>query len=139
MLQANVKTVLGFDVGLKRTGVAIGHRLSNNASPLTTLDTNNGQLPWQKIDHLLTEWQPDSIVIGDPKTTNPHLNKVINRLHHFIQQRKLPIVRIDETLTSVSANSELAKRQISQSRKLKLKDQIAACIMIESYFAEINE
>ena len=137
MPQDNVNTALGFDVGLKRTGVAIGNRLGQSVRPLTTIETKQGQLQWDSVEHLLNEWQPDVIIIGDPKTDNPHLNKVINRLSHFIQQRKIPIVRIDETLTSASANSELAQHAIKRNKKIQLRDQVAACIIIESYFQQL--
>lgn len=130
-----INTVLGFDIGLKRTGVAVGTAISNQAQPAGQIHGKNGQLDWSELDRLLDKWQPDVIVVGDPNTTDPHLNKLINRFKSRIQQQyKLPIIDVDEELSSAQANVELSHAQLSTSKKTQLRDQIAACLLIESFF-----
>ena len=132
-------TYLGFDIGLKRTGVASGHTLTKTANPAGQLIVSNGRLDWQQLDKLIDKWQPSALVIGDPKTDDFALNKVINRFKSHIQQNhKLPIYEVDERLSSSAANIEMSEQasehKLSLERKIELRDQIAACLILESYF-----
>ena len=79
-------TFLGFDIGLKRTGVASGHTLTKTANPAGQLIVTNGRFDWLQVDKLINQWQPSALVIGDPKTEDPALKKVINRFKSHIQQ-----------------------------------------------------
>jgi len=137
----NTQTVLAFDIGLKRTGVASGQTLTKSASPAGQLPVKNGRFDWAKLDNLLNKWQPQLIVIGDPQTSDPHLNKAINRFKsHIQQQHKTPIVEINEALSSVAANVELdgAPQHLTQDKKTELRDQVAACLILESYFQSLS-
>ena len=133
------ETLLAFDVGVRRTGVAIGQSQSNTAQAAGQLVVTNGRFDWPKVDALIAKWQPDRVIIGDPGGDNPHLRKVINRLKsHIQQQHKLAIEDVDETLTSAEANHQLSGAGLSLERKVELRDQIAACLILESYFASQN-
>ncbi len=132
-----MSTILGFDIGLKRTGVASGQCLTKTASPCATIDVKNGRHDWNKLDALIEEWQPSSIIIGDPKSDDPHLGKAINRFKSHIQQNhKLPIIEVDETLTSSEANQAFEGRSLSLDKKTQLRDQLAATLIVESYFSD---
>ncbi len=138
MPRANSETILAFDVGLKRTGVAVGQTLTQTANPITFLAAKKGQLDWSALDALLKQWQPSRCIVGDPKTSNPHLNKLIRRLVHHLNTRKISVVRVDEHLTSASANAELNNRTLTTEKKIELRDQVAACLILESYFSEFG-
>lgn len=133
---AENQTILAFDVGTRRTGVAAGNALTGNAEPAGQLSVNQGQFNWIEVEKLLTVWQPTICVIGDPQTEAPHLNKVINRLRHFLQTKGCKVVSIDERLSSEQSNQRLATTsdKLSQKKKIELRDQIAACIILERYF-----
>ena len=130
------RTVLAFDVGLRRTGVASGQALTATARPAALLKVSNGRHNWNEVDALIEQWLPQTIVIGQPHTQDAALKKAINRLKSHIQQiHKLPIVEIDETLSSESANQEMANHQaLALKDKKRLRDQVAACLILESYF-----
>ena len=131
--------VLAFDVGLKRTGIASGQTLTRTATPAGRLAVKNGQFEWTEVDRLISRWEPDRIAIGDPKTADPHLKKVINRLKSHIQQHhKLPIVDVDETLTSALVSSDLAHSGLGIADKTAIRDQLAACLILEGYFASLS-
>lgn len=131
----NHETLLAFDVGLKRTGVAVGQTFTRTAQELTNLTIANNQPDWQQLKQLIEEWQPDKIIIGQPDSDNPTLKKLINRLKHHIQQHyKLPIIEMDERLTTNSANAELANSELNSNKKQKIRDQVAARLILESYF-----
>jgi putative Holliday junction resolvase len=138
-----LETLLAFDVGLKRTGVACGQSLIASARPAGQLQVVNGKFNWHEVDHLIERWQPDKIIVGDPKTDDPHLNKVINRLKSHVQQRhKIPIIDIDETLSSDAANAELdelnrsTSKNLTTQKRIELRDQLAACLLLQSYFSD---
>lgn len=134
MHPASGEITLAFDVGLKRTGVAVGSKQSGSAQPVTTLAGKNGQLDWQALDTVIANWQPTTAVVGDPKTSDPHLNKLIRRVVDYLQRQQIAVVRVDETLTSAHANSQLNTLDIPSTKKTELRDQIAACLILESYF-----
>ena len=135
----NIETLLAFDVGLKRTGVASGQTQTKTAQVAGLLHVKNGKFDWLEVDKLILKWEPNRIIIGDPKTDDPHLNKAINRLKSYIQQNhKLPIIDVDETLSSVTANNELTKSKLNVDRKIELRDQLAACLILETYFSSLS-
>ena len=127
---------MAFDVGVKRTGVAFGQTINKQAKPVKLLALTRGRFEWSQIDQLIDDWQPTTIVLGEPNSHDPALNKVINRLKsHIQQQHKLPIVSVNETLTSHAANQEMAELRMKAKEKTLYRDQIAACLILESYFA----
>ena len=135
MSKTKPSILLAFDIGLKRTGVASGHILTKTANPAGQLIVTNGRFDWPQLDKLIEQWQPSALVIGDPQTDDPAFNKVINRFKSHIQQNhKLKIFEIDERLSSSAANTEISEQGLSLERKIELRDQIAACLILESYF-----
>jgi len=130
---------LAFDIGLKRTGVASGHSLTKSARPAGQLLVKNGRFDWPQVDNVIAEWAPTTLIIGDPNTDDPVLKKVINRFKSHIQQNhKLPIIEVDERLTSSAANAEIADQGFSFERKIELRDQVAACLILETYFNSLG-
>lgn len=128
-------TILAFDIGLKRTGVATGQTFTKTTSPAGQIAVTRGRHDWPAIDDLVQQWSPDLIVIGDPKTDDPHLNKAINRFKSHIQlHHKIRIIDVNERLTSSAANQVLAEHSMSQARKTEMRDQVAACLILETYF-----
>ena len=133
------ETFLAFDIGLKRTGAASGSMFTKSASPAGMIVVNNGRHDWAGVDALIEEWQPDAIIIGDPQSSDPHLNKAINRFKsHIHRWHKRPIIDVDERLTSSAANESLAERGLSEQRKTELRDQVAAALILETYFNSIE-
>ncbi len=131
---------LAFDIGLKRTGAASGVSVTKRATPAGAIVVTNGRHDWAGVDALIKEWQPDVIVVGNPNSDDPHLNKAINRFKSHIQRwHKLPIIDIDERLTSSAANQTLSQQGLSQKRKTELRDQVAACLILETYFNSLPE
>jgi len=129
------ETFIAFDIGLKRTGAASGSLFTKTATPAGTIVVNNGRHDWVSVDALIEEWLPDAIIVGDPQSSDPHLNKAINRFKsHVHRWHKLPIIDVDERLTSSAANVSLEQRGLSQQRKTELRDQVAAALILETYF-----
>ena len=139
MPEPTIQTLLAFDVGLRRTGVACGQTHTKTANPAGQLLVNRGRLDWPEVDKLIAKWEPAKIIIGDPKSDDPQLKKVINRLKsHIQQQHKIPIIDVDETLTTAAANAEFEGSQHNLRRKTQLRDQLAACLILESYLSTLS-
>lgn len=134
------QTILSFDVGLRRTGVAVGDLLTESARPLTTLDGSAGPA-WTDIERLILEWQPGLVVIGLPPDRGGGevaVAKAARKLAGMIEQRcQLETVLIDETLTSAEAEERLRdmRRQGTRSRRVSKADvdAMAAAVILETW------
>ena len=65
-MTAALGAVLGFDVGHKRIGVAVGNPITGTASEVGVLDVRDGMPDWAGFDRLLKAWAPTTLVVGDP-------------------------------------------------------------------------
>lgn len=131
-------TLLAFDFGLARIGVATGELETRQASPLTTLDepTNAGR--FTAIAALIAEWRPVALVVGIPRHLDGEAHALTARCERFAHQLhgrfSLPVIRADERLSSVEAESRLAEggQRRWQDRKVRL-DALAAQIILQSF------
>ena len=142
------RTLLAFDYGTKRIGVAVGQELTKTATPLHTLDIPSSIIDWNAIDQLVTEWYPDAFVVGLPLNadgTEHHVSKAAKQFGNQLQARyNLPTYWIDERLTSSEAESMIAasrsgkkSRQKPGAKRQTAKvqiDSVAAKLILESWF-----
>ena len=125
-----VQSFLAFDFGLKRTGVAAGNSLLRQASPLTTVAAE-GDARFERIARLITEWQPDALVVGVPVHLDgaPHDNT--RRAQRFARQLQgrchLPVHEVDERYSTTEAHSLGAKDA----------DAASACIILEQFLRSL--
>lgn len=112
--QAAAQTLLGFDHGEKRIGVAIGQPISGTASPETTLSARHGQPDWQQVDALLEKWRPQALVVGWPLQLDGGKSATTLAAERFARRLEgryhLPVHLQDERLTSVAAEQMLESR-----------------------------
>lgn len=109
------QTLLGFDYGRLRTGVAVGQTLTATASALVTLTARNNKPDWDGIDKLIKEWQPDGLVIGVPlhmDGTEQEMTKAAQKFGRQLKARyNLPVYEADERLSSAEAEQNLGSGQ----------------------------
>jgi putative Holliday junction resolvase len=122
------RTILAFDFGLKRIGVAVGEWELGTAHPLRTIQR------FDEIPALIEEWTPAALVVGRPTSTQGESRDMTRRAEDFARrlerQFKLPVARVDERYTSVEAESRL------RGAKRKPVDSVAAQLLLEQYFHE---
>jgi len=103
------RTLLGFDFGLKRIGVAVGQEMTGTASALTTVAARDGKPDWDAISRLIHEWQPDAVVVGLPLNMDGSDHELSRRARRFGNQLhgryNLPAHFIDERLSSLEAEA----------------------------------
>ncbi|MEO8367043.1 MAG: Holliday junction resolvase RuvX [Pseudoxanthomonas sp.] len=135
-------TVLGFDVGAKRIGVAVGSAFGSSARALAVIDVHGNSPDWTAIDKLRAEWRPDGLVVGDPMTLDGGDQPIRVRAHAFAQELQkrynLPVVLVDERSSSVEAAQRFALDR-AEGRKRRRDavalDAVAAAVIIERWLA----
>ena len=133
-------TLLAFDFGTKRIGVAIGNTLLRSANPLTTINDEKTDSRFAKIAALLDEWHPVALVVGLPSNDDgtPHqLTALCRRFANRLNGRfNLPTILVDERYTSTSASTQLNEQGIRGREQKTLIDQYAAQQILQAYFDE---
>lgn len=136
-------TVIGFDFGLNRTGVAVANTLTGMATPQGVLYAKNGHPDWDGIDQLIKEWCPEQLIVGMPQKldgSDSAMKKSINRFCHALEQHTgLPVHTANEQLSSREAEQRLkSARQAGRKRKVRKEeiDQLAAAIILENWMQE---
>ncbi len=125
-----MSTVIAFDFGLKRIGVAVGNSLLKQATPLKIIEapTNDGK--FAAIGALLQEWQPDLAVVGLPLHPDGAEHEMTARCRRFANQLHgrygLPSVLVDERYTSAV---------LTQQRGQHI-DSEAAALILQQYFEQ---
>ena len=135
----NSDAYLGFDFGNKKIGVAVGYADTGIASPLQTIRSLNQVPDWNRIGQLITEWQPVGLVVGISRKNDGSDNIVTPRMQKFCRQLhgryNLPVHQIDETLTTFAAKQMLYDDlQVSAAKLWEVQDQLAAQIILQSWF-----
>jgi putative Holliday junction resolvase len=129
MPDKGARTVLAFDFGLKRIGVAVGEPELRTAHPLAPIAAPG----FTSIEKLVAEWHPAQMVVGLPVAERGEhpLAKRVERFARQLEGRfRVPVARVDERYSSVEAESRL------RGTKNKSIDSVAAQLILEQYFDE---
>lgn len=130
--------VLGFDFGLKRIGVAVGNNVTATASALAPLRANEGNPDWEAVRRLLEEWKPQRLVVGLPLNMDGTPSEMSARAERFARRLEgrfnLRCEMMDERLSTFEARGLIAESGSEASR-----DSVAACLVLESWFARAGE
>ncbi|HEY5719421.1 MAG TPA: Holliday junction resolvase RuvX [Gammaproteobacteria bacterium] len=136
-------TVLGFDFGTERIGVAVGQTLTGTASPLTTLTAHGSQPDWTAIERLIDEWRPLAVVVGIPRNMDGSDSEMTARASRFQRQLRsrlgLTVHGVDERLTTFAAEQRLAEAGLPRDRLRGELDRVAAQLILETWFAESGD
>jgi putative holliday junction resolvase len=132
MSSRGTRTVLAFDFGLKRIGVAVGEPELGTAHPLPALAAPG----FDMITKLISEWRPAALVVGLPVAERGEhpLAKRVERFARQLEGRfRLPVARVDERFTSVEAESRLRETKTKSGMKKTAIDSVAAQLILEQY------
>ena len=131
-----VQTLLAFDFGVKRIGVAIGNTLVRAARPLTTIDAGSNAERFSAISALISEWCADAVIVGRALHPDGADSEMTARCERFGRQLEgrfgLPVKFVDERYTSAMAESALGTSKHDQ----KAVDAMAAAIILQAFFDE---
>ena len=131
-------TVLAFDFGEKRIGVATGETLLGTAHPLTVIRAESNDDRFAAIGKLIAEWQPVQLVVGLPTHADgtPHeTTRLAQKFAERLQRRyHLPVAFADERLTSVDAAARLRETGRDNRAAKPLLDAVAAQLILQTWF-----
>lgn len=133
-------TLLAFDFGLKRIGIAVGNTVSASARPLGTITDERNDARFAAIAALLSEWQPVALVVGLPCNDDGSPHELTARCRRFANRLKgrfnLPTILVDERYTSCTASSTLNGLGVHGRKQKPLLDQYAAQQILQAYLDE---
>lgn len=126
MSQKN-QTILAFDYGEKRIGVAVGNAITKTAEPLTILQEKNQDERWKAIEQVIQEWQADLLVVGLPTHPDGAPHEMTQKAKRFGNQLngrfQKQVVWIDERYTSAAVEGG--------------NDALAAQLILQQYLQEL--
>ncbi|WP_038498613.1 Holliday junction resolvase RuvX [Janthinobacterium agaricidamnosum] len=121
-------TVLGFDFGMKRIGVAIGNTMICQAQPLKVISATASDARFAEIAALIAEWTPTRAVVGLPSHPDGAEHEMSARCRRFANQLhgrfNLPVELVDERYSSA----------VIAARRGDVIDDRAAAIILQQYF-----
>jgi putative Holliday junction resolvase len=136
-------TVLGFDVGAKRIGVAVGNAITLSASEVGVLDVLDSGPDWARLERWLKDWRPDALVVGDPVPLEGGEQPARKRARRFarelVARYGLPVEQVDETTSSIEAAQRFAAGRRAGTKKkhhAATLDALAAVVIVERWLAE---
>jgi len=132
-----ITSVLGFDYGKKRIGIATGQTITGTATPCITLNQIDGNPDWDAILSEIKQWKPQALIVGMPYHTDGSENKMTAAARQFayeLEKRfKLPVIEINEALSSQHAE-EILKQAMKITKQNKHEiDRMAAAIIVQRW------
>ena len=136
------ETILAFDFGLRRIGVAVGQDITASASPVGVVANGESGADHERIRAIIREWHPTRLVVGMPTHTDGSPGPMTAAVEAFIDelaQYELPVSTIDERYSSLEAEQALknARKLGSRGRISKQDiDATAAVFIAERYLSK---
>lgn len=133
-------TVLAFDFGKKRIGVAIGNNMLGTARPLVTIDGEVTERCFVTIAQLIETWQPVLLVVGLPLHSDGTAHELTQLSQRFARRLtgrfNIRVILKDERYTSQTASAALRESGITGRKQKTVLDQVAAQQILQSFFDE---
>ena len=135
------ETILAFDYGRRRIGVAVGQDVTASASPVGTIANSDSGVDYDRLSEVIAEWNPTRLVVGMPLHADGSPGEMSAAVEAFVAalaRYELPVATIDERYSSIEAGRTLknARQQGSRGRISKADIDVAAAVCIaERYLA----
>jgi len=140
-VKESARTLLSFDFGTTRIGIAVGQEITMTATPLPPIKARDGIPNWETIETLVKEWQPDGFVVGLPLNMDGTENEMCQRTRKFANRLhgryNKPSYMMDERLSSYEAKGEVIRSGGNRDFKANSVDGIAAQMILESWFQSL--
>jgi putative Holliday junction resolvase len=136
----SARTFLGVDYGTKHVGVAVGGSASGLAEGLGNVSVRGGEPDWARISRLISEWQPDALVVGLPLNmddSDNDMTRAARRFGQWLRDRyNLPVHMVDERLTTRVATDLLIEAGVPFRRRKARLDRLAARTILQAFLDE---
>lgn len=131
-------SVLAFDFGTTKIGVAVGDWETRMAHPLEVIRGEANDPRFARIAALIAEWRPGELVAGLPLSLDGEEHDLTRRARRFANQLNgrfnLPVSLVDERLTSVEADARLREAGVKATSRRQVEDSVAAQQILQDYF-----
>jgi putative Holliday junction resolvase len=128
---SSIDTILAFDFGIKRIGVAIGNTMLLQAEPLKVIKAEDNATRFADIQKLIDEWTPARLVVGLPMHPDGNEHEMTARARRFANQLNgrfnLAVELVDERYSSA----------VISAKRGEVIDDRAAAIILQQYFDSI--
>ena len=136
----NPETIVAFDFGLRRIGVAVGQQVTASANPIAAIRNTDSGPDWLAIEGIVGEWRPARLVVGMPLHEDGSPSEMGNHVKAFIAELgrfDLPVEQVDERYSSLEAG-ELMKTERAAGLRGRIKkeaiDSMAAALIAQRWF-----
>ena len=134
------ETIMAFDFGAKRVGIAVGETALKSAHALTTVSVPTEQL-LDSLAKVVDEWQPTRFVVGRPAHEDGTAHAMTARCERFARQLsarfRKPSSFVDERYTSIDAETALSEQGMHFKQQRGKSDSLAAAFILERYFESL--
>lgn len=132
-----IMRILGIDYGERRVGLAVSDPLGITAQGLPTILRENDEDLIKELTEIIREKEVNKIIVGLPKNMNDSIGKKAEEVFEFIEALKttfdVPVLPVDERLTTVRAYKSMSGSTLSLRKKQKKVDMISAQLILQSY------
>lgn len=139
---ADLKRILGLDLGQKTIGVAISDPLGFTAQGLTTIRRSNKEKDIEDLKKICDDYKVETIVIGLPKNMNGTIGpsgELAMAFGKLIEEEfKIEVKFWDERLTTVAAHKAMLEADLSRSKRKKIVDKVASTYILQGYLDMIS-
>ena len=140
---ADIQTVLGFDFGFKRIGIASGDTLTRTAAPRPAVSVKAGRPDWGSIERNVQALQPRQLVVGAPYNVDGSPGVLAPAARRFAAELErrfgLPVNMVDERWSSLEAAQALKAQRASGERRRRVSrehiDSAAAAVILERWLS----
>lgn len=133
----NVKSLMAFDFGTQKFGIAIGQTLIESSTPLPLFPVQDGIPDWEKLHQIIQQWQPDLFLVGLPLNMDDTESELSLRARKFARrlrhQTQIATFMLDERLSSREARN---RQQHTQGNYKKIAtDSLVACLLLDQWYS----
>lgn len=136
----NNQSIMAFDFGTQKMGIAIGQSSIESANPLPLFVMKDGIPDWNQLLKIVKEWQPNLFLIGLPLNMDDSESELSARARKFARrlrhQTNIETWMVDERLTTREARETLGFYQDQGRAKRLSADSFAAALLIQSWYRD---
>lgn len=130
-------TILAFDFGTRRIGVAVGEMATGLAHPLATIAVERKDDRFAAIGKLIDEWRPTLVLIGLPTHADGTTHEMTAGASRFARQLEgrfgVVVALADERYTTQAASEALASGGVNSRKARGVRDRVAAQLILQAY------
>ena len=134
------QTIMAFDFGTQKMGMAVGQALIESSTPLALFPMKDGIPQWENLLKIIKQHQPQLFLVGLPLNMDDSESELSTRARKFARrlrhQSNINTLMVDERLTTREARDELDHYQAQGRGKKLAADSLAAALLIESWYRD---